>query len=386
MNLALPGPEELLNSRSLKWGMHPGKLGMWVAEMDFGIAPEVRAALQSLLDENLTGYPSAQLMKDTVRAAIEYQEEAFDTHWDIEDAGISTDVLSVFKAMLSLLDEGSPVAVPTPAYMPFLSMPQKQGHPVIEVPALRGEEGQMELDYRGLEQAFQAGARLLVLCNPWNPLGRALRVEELQRLDALLQAYPEVLVFNDEIHSPLVLEGDFTSYSQISAQAKTRTVTAISASKGWNIPALHCAQWLCADPLLRERVVPVAQLFASGATPWGMWATIAAYRQGREWLEAVKSQIRHNVATVRNWQESAGQTSKVAKLQIHLPTATYLSWWETRDEVLGPAPGERLLDAGVVVNEGASMGKGWEHSFRLNLACSDATLEQALGRVEAALG
>ena len=117
-----------------------------------------------------------------------------------------------------------------------------------------------------------------------------------------------------------------------------------------------------------------------------MWATIAAYRQGREWLEAVKSQIRHNVATVRNWQESAGQTSKVAKLQIHLPTATYLSWWETRDEVLGPAPGERLLDAGVVVNEGASLGKGWEHSFRLNLACSDATLEQALGRVEAALG
>ena len=73
---------------------------MWVAEMDFGIAPEVRAALQSLLDENLTGYPSAQLMKDTVRAAVEYQKEAFDTHWDIEDAGISTDVLSVFKAML----------------------------------------------------------------------------------------------------------------------------------------------------------------------------------------------------------------------------------------------------------------------------------------------
>lgn len=354
---------------------------MWVAEMDFGIAPAVREALQWALDETLTGYPTKGLAEEVGAAAREFWSDTF--KWEVapEAVGVASDVLSVFKAAMSLLPEGAPVVVPTPAYMPFLFMPAWQGHPAVEVRSLLGEDGHYRLDLAGIAEAFQGGAGLLVLCNPWNPVGKCVGRDEFAGIETILERNPEVLVFSDEIHSPLVLEGEFHPFAEYSPLTKQRTVSATAASKGWNIPGLHCAQWVVPDPELREKLATPLKIFASGATPWGMYATVAAYRDSREWIQEVKAQIVANRETVREWLEKEPKDTP-SRLTVHLPEATYLSWWETDGEILGPSPAKTLQEAGLIVNDGADLGRGFDHAFRLNLATTPEALAASLKIIE----
>lgn len=351
--------------------------------MDYGIAPAVRAALQSALDDTVTGYPPFGLAAQTGAAMRRFYGDTFG--WQIEEdaVGLASDVLSVLRALLSVLPAGAPVVVPTPAYMPFLTMPLAQDHQVIQVPSLYDEaSGEYLLDVDGIAAAFHSlggQAGLLVLCNPWNPVGRCLSEAEMATVSAVLEDHPGVLVFSDEIHSPIVLDGRFRPFANFSAVARSRTVTATAASKGWNIPGLHCAQWIIPDESLRERLEIPLQVFAAGATPWGMYATIAAFNDSREWLGEVKTQLRQNREVVREWLGSHGE-----HFRVFLPEATYLSWWET-DGILGENPAGKLQEHGLIVNAGADLGEGFERAFRLNLATTPEVLQAALGIVHTAM-
>ena len=355
---------------------------MWVAEMDFGIAPAVRDTLQSALDDAITGYPPVGLSQHVGQAMREFYADEFGWQIEPDAVGMASDVLSVLQAVMSILPPQAPVVVPTPAYMPFLTMPRDQGHEVVQVVSnYDAQTGQYQLNLEGISQVFrsaQAGG-LLVLCNPWNPVGKCVSPAEMSGLCAILADYPDVLVFSDEIHSPLVLDGQLHPFAQFSELAASRTVTASAASKGWNIPGLHCAQWIIPDESLRQRLRIPLQVFASGATPWGMLATISAFRDSREWLGEVKAQIVENRETVRGWLANHGE-----HFRVFLPEATYLSWWET-DGILGDCPAQTLRDHGLIVNDGADLGKGFENSFRLNLATTPEVLHAALRVIEAGI-
>lgn len=355
---------------------------MWVAEMDFGIAPAVRDTLQSALDDTVTGYPPVGLSQQVCQAMREFYADEFGWQIEPDAVGVASDVLSVLQAVMSILPPQAPVVVPTPAYMPFLTMPQDQGHEVVQVVSnYDAQTGQYQLNLEGISQVFRSAPAggMLVLCNPWNPVGKCVSPAEMSGLCAILEQYPNVLVFSDEIHSPLVLDGKLCPFAHFSDLAASRTVTASAASKGWNIPGLHCAQWIIPDESLRQRLRTPLQVFASGATPWGMLAAISAFCDSREWLGEVKAQIVENRETVRHWLTNHGE-----HFRVFLPEATYLSWWET-DGILGDCPAQTLRDRGVIVNDGADLGKGFEKSFRLNLATTPEVLHAALGVIEAGI-
>ncbi|WP_279059296.1 MalY/PatB family protein [Mobiluncus curtisii] len=378
--IALLSLTDLKNSRSLKWSAHPGALGMWVAEMDFGIAPGVRATLQSALDDTVTGYPPVGLSQQVGQALREFYADEFGWTIQPDAVGVAADVLSVLQAVVSILPPQAPVVVPTPAYMPFLTLPQDQGHEVIQVASLYdAATGKCQLNLEGISQAFATAESggLLVLCNPWNPVGKCVNADEMSGLCTILEQNPHVLVFSDEIHSPLVLDGKLHPFANYSDLAASRTVTASAASKGWNIPGLHCAQWIIPDESLRKRLRTPLQVFASGATPWGMLATISAFRDCRNWLGEVKAQIVENRELVRNWLTNHGE-----HFRVFLPEATYLSWWET-DGILGDCPARTLQERGLIVNDGADLGTGFEKAFRLNLATTPEVLHAALNLIGA---
>src|SRR5699024_5443626 len=115
------------------------------------------------------------------------------------------DVLSVLRVTIQRFTApGSPVIVPTPAYMPFLTVVPAQDREVIEVPSILGQDGRYRLDLEAIDAAFAEGAGLLVLCNPWNPVGRALSRAELEAVAAVVDRH-DGRVFSDEIHAPLML-------------------------------------------------------------------------------------------------------------------------------------------------------------------------------------
>lgn len=96
---------------------------MWVAEMDFGIAPGVRATLQSALDDTVTGYPPVGLSQQVGQALREFYADEFGWTIQPDAVGVAADVLSVLQAVVSILPPQATVVVPTPAYMPFLTLP-----------------------------------------------------------------------------------------------------------------------------------------------------------------------------------------------------------------------------------------------------------------------
>lgn len=377
-------PEQLHRTGSLKWtGVTRADgsptIGAWVAEMDFGTSPRVEEAMTSAIREGLLGYQPTWLAPRIAEATAAFQTRRFG--WEItpDEVRLVESVLPALRATIEhLVRPGSPVIVPTPSYMPFLTIPGSLGHPVIEAPSLHGESAGgrgWALDLEGIRAGLEAGAGLVILCNPWNPVGRVLSVEELAELHELVSGY-DALVFADEIHSPLVLgEIPFTSYASLGADYAARTVTATAASKGWNIAGLPSAQVILPDEAMRERWDAFGDRVRFGASTIGTLGAIAAYEEPDPWQEEVRHYISLNMEAV----EQAIANSPVDFIR---PEGGYLSWWGLEGLGLGDNPSATIRElAGIAVNEGATLGRDYSQWARVNFACSHEVTAEIIERM-----
>ncbi|MGH3682106.1 MAG: aminotransferase class I/II-fold pyridoxal phosphate-dependent enzyme, partial [Natronosporangium sp.] len=189
---------------SLKWtAFDQDTIGAWIAEMDFGTAPEVTAALHAAVADGRLGYLPPGLRADLALACAHWQQRRYGWAVAPEQVQPVSDVLTGLEITIRHFTRpGSPVILPTPAYMPFLMVPPLHGREVIEVP-MAADGGRYVLDLDGLDRAYRAGGDLLVLCNPANPVGRVLTAGELAGVTEVVDRHGG-RVFADEIHAPLV--------------------------------------------------------------------------------------------------------------------------------------------------------------------------------------
>ena len=204
-------PQQMRERGSLKWSQYPGDvIGAWVAEMDLGTAPAVEEAIHRAVHTGLLGYMPPSVSREVREETARYQRETFGWQVEAEQVSLLPDVLSSLSVIIAVhTREGSPIIVPTPAYMPFLEIPGRNGRDCVEVPSVHGTQDgspRWMLDLDGVESAMAAGAGLLVLCNPWNPAGRCLTRGELERLARIVDAAGG-RVFEDCVHLPLLLDG-----------------------------------------------------------------------------------------------------------------------------------------------------------------------------------
>ncbi len=384
MTIRTFSPEELRRIGSLKWTGITRRngaptIGAWVAEMDFGTSPIVADAMKTAIDDGLLGYQPRWLASRIAEATSAFQAERFGWEIPAESVRLSSAVLPALEATIRhLVRPGAPVIVPTPAYMPFLTIPGALDHPVIEVPALRGDAAAgrgWALDLEAIRKGLEAGAGLVILCNPWNPVGRVLSEEELRALDAVVADF-DALVFSDEIHSPLVLDEStpLISYARLGARAAARTVTATAASKGWNIAGLPSAQVILPDEALRERWDVFGEELAHGASTIGTVGAIAAYTSHDPWQDEVREYISANVEAV----EVAIANSPI---EFTRPEGTYLAWWGFEGLGLGESPARALREfAGIAANDGKTLGRDWSQWARINLATSHEVVAEIIER------
>lgn len=386
-------PEALRARGSLKWSRYGDTIGAWVAEMDLGTAPAVTQALRRAVNDAAFGYMPPAFAQAAREATAAYQADSFGWEVPLEDVSLLPDVLSSLRAVVQHVTEpGSTVIVPTPAYMPFLSIPGEYGRELLEVPAVRAEadavaagEPEWSLDLDAIEAAMADGAGLLVLCNPWNPVGRVLTTEELDAVAALSTRYG-VPVFADEIHSCLVLEEGLTHvpYASRPGADPALTWTATAASKGWNLPGLRCAQLIASGPAREAwEAQPLCQHLAFEAAGIGALATAAALSpEGRAWNEGVRAYLRGNRDLV------AERLDGVEGVRFTAPRGTYLSWLDCSGRAFpeGVSPMKHLLrEAGVATNAGATFGAGYGDFVRLNLATGRTVENETVARIATAL-
>ena len=373
--------EDLRAGGGLKWRAFPDCIGAFVAEMDFGIAPPIRDALHEAVERGQVGYLSAAPLRAMAEACARWQQRHHG--WDVPADMIRAvpDVLGALEvACRHYLPAGATVAVPVPCYMPFLPLLALLGHPVVQVPMLRGEGG-WSLDEAALDAAFAAGARMLLLCNPHNPIGKVYARAELQRI-ATIAARHDARVFADEIHAPLVYPGHrHVPYATVSADAARQAITAVSASKAWNLAGLKCAQLVFTRPDDLQRWREVGHFAGNSTSTLGVVAHTAAWRDGDAWLGPVLGYLQGN-------RDLLGRL-----LRQHLPQVgyieaqgTYLAWLDCRALRLDGAPHLFFRrHARVALTDGAECGEGGEGHVRLNFAMPRPLLVEAVQRMAAAV-
>jgi cystathionine beta-lyase len=366
--------DEARRALPLKWGAVPhGTVPAWVAEMDFALAPPLVAALTDAVRAGRAGYPAHG--DGGVGAALSGFAAR---HWgqDLpEDAAVLTgDVIAAIRLALEVLCPAGPVVVPLPCYPPFREVVALAGRAMLTVETDPASDD-AALDVAALEEAFRAGGRTLLLCNPHNPLGHVPSRDELVAVRDLAAAY-DVRVVADEIHGALTLDGArFTPYLTVDPEA----IVVTSASKAFNTAGLHCAALLSLDPAERARLhaLPVPQNNAT--SPLGVLAARVAWTDGDPWLAALVTRLSEN-------RDLLGKL-----LAEHLPLArtrpleaTYLAWLDLR--AYGVAdPAAAGLAHGVKVAPGTDYHPGLPGHVRLNTATSPERLGVVVERLAAAV-
>jgi len=376
---ALPLAELRATRSSIKWRRWPDDvLPLFVAEMDFGIAPEITAAVTQALHAGDTGYldnpgPLAPAFADFARTSW---------GWDVEPSWVhlATDVtVGIVEALRLVVPRvGGRVVITTPVYNPFWEMVGETGAEAVEVPLV--EASGFTLDLAGIEDAFRAGAHAMVLCNPHNPTGRAHSRASLEALAALAAQY-DVFIASDEVHATLVHPGTvFTPFAPIAAAAGTRSATVTSASKGWNLAAMKCAVVVAGDPATAELLNRLPEELAARTSLLGLHANVAAFG-ATDWRDAALEQIVANVALLESELASHAPSVRIVR-----PDCGYLVWVDFRETGLGDDPARVLRETGrLALNSGPTFGAPGRGFARLNVACDPSTIVEAVRRIAATL-
>jgi cystathionine beta-lyase len=366
---------------SLKWTRYGTALGAFVAEMDFGTAPAVTRSLHETVDRAQLGYLTPDAAADMAIACAGWLDRRYD--WQVPPDRITplADVVAGLQAAIERFSPpGSPVVLPTPAYMPFLAVPGALGRDLIQVPMVE-RDGRMTYDLDATAAAFDVGARLFVHVNPHNPLGRVFDVEEQLALADVVEA-AGARVFADEIHAPLVYPGAVhRPYASLSAVTAGHTVTATSTSKAWNVPGLKAAQLILSNAEDAEHWARVGFMFGHGASTPGVLAATAAYDDGGDWLDGVLGYLDGNRRVLGELL-----ADRLPRVRYRPPEGTYLAWLDCRELGLEGSAGAFFLErAGVALIDGPECGAPGAGYVRLNFATPRPVLAAIVDRMAAAV-
>ncbi|WP_066515085.1 MalY/PatB family protein [Curtobacterium ammoniigenes] len=364
---------------SIKWTRYaPDVLPLFVAEMDFGVAPQIQEALIERVRMSDLGY-----LDGPGPLAPAFAGFAADRwSWIVPEDRIhlATDVsVGIVETLRIALPEGGRVAITPPVYPPFFELIDEARCEVAEVP-LAEQWGTYSLDLDGLERAFAGGVSVFLLCNPHNPVGLVHDRETLERLAAIAARY-DVLVISDEIHAPLTHPGVvFTPFARVAEPAGARSVCVTSASKGWNLAGVKCSVIVAGDARTAALLDSLNEEVACRTSILGLHANLAAYRSSREWLDDAIDRI---VANDRLLARLLAE--HLPGVIYHRPRAGYLAWLDFRGIGLGDDPAVPIREhAYVALNSGLTFGREGRGFARLNLACSPETLREAVFRIASA--
>ncbi|WP_374680715.1 MalY/PatB family protein [Accumulibacter sp.] len=355
---------------SLKWNRYADRdvLPLWVADMDFAAPPAIISALEKRVAHGCFGY--AEATPSLLAAVLGHLQRAYD--WQIE-----ADWLIWLPGLVSGLNiacravDGD-VLTATPVYPPFLSAPGLAGKELATA-ALQQLGGRWVWDFAALHKAVTPSSRLLLLCHPHNPVGRAWDDDELAQIAAFCKRH-QLIVCSDEIHCQLLLDRHLRHrpLATIDADIAQRSITLMAPSKTYNIPGLGCAFAVIPDAALRRRFKATMHGIVPHVNALGLAATEAAYRDCDDWQQALLAVLRDNRDRV------AAVLGDIPGLTVNQVEATYLAWIDARALGVGDAA-VFFENAGVGLSNGADFGlPGW---LRLNFGCPRATLDAALERM-----
>lgn len=366
------------NTDSMKWDVKPNELPMWVADMDFQPAPQIRSCMIERAKHGVSGY--TQVSDEWYQAYQTWwgKRHGFEIQkdWLVFCTGIVPAISSVVRKMTTV---GENVLVMTPVYNIFFNSILNNGRHVLES-GLKYDGKEYHIDFDDLEEKLSnPQTTLLILCNPHNPIGKIWDRETLERIGDLCRKH-HVLVLSDEIHCDLTEPGwKYTPFASVSENCRRNSITCVAPTKAFNLAGIQTAAVIVPEDNLRHKVsrglhtdeVAEPNVFAAAAP-------IAAFTCGREWLDALREYLWENRRFAEDYikREIKGISAVSAR-------ATYLLWLDCRNIIGNGTEFCRFIrsHSGLYLSDGNEYRNG-EGFLRMNLACPRKQVEDGLKRLK----
>ncbi len=363
---------------SVKWQAGEETLPMWVADMDFETAPVIKVALKKAVDHGVYGY--TKLPARYFEAVQSWWKRRYDCHFDQEAILYSSSVVgslaTIIRAFTEVNDE---ILVQSPVYHMFYHVIESNQRIVCESP-LNYDGQAYQMNFEDLEAKLsRPQVKMMVLCQPHNPIGVMWSHQVLTRLVELCKQY-EVQLISDEIHGDIT-KGDtrYIPVEKVAQEQGVSVITLTAPTKTFNLAGIQASNVMVSDPDLREKVNQALSLdFINHPTLLGITATIAAYEEGESWLNDLRQVIDRN-------RDDLDQMLKTQfpKIRLLPSQATYLMWLDISELTEDSDAFVSFLKerTGLIVTSGHLFRGNGHHFIRMNIACPHALLIEGINRL-----
>ncbi|MFB4163112.1 MalY/PatB family protein [Alteribacillus sp. JSM 102045] len=372
-------------TNSMKWDFVSERYGssdlwpMWVADMDFQAPQPVLDAMQKVLDHGIFGYHRrpASLRE----ATTSWIQKRFDWTLSNDQLVFTPGVVPAISHLIQTFTEkGDGIIIQPPVYYPFYALIDNNERKLLRNPLKETENG-FTVDLEDLEKQMQAGAKMLLLCSPHNPIGRVWKQEELEAVADLCEKY-DVFVVSDEIHADLVLEGKHIPFSKAAAEKNIEVITCMAPSKTFNLAALQLSYVVFEKKASQKKYeAHLKRQFVEIDNPFATVAAEAAYREGEEWLENLLDYVRGNVKFVKQYIET-----NMPEMKVIEPEGTYLVWVDMSGLNMEASKLQSWLreEGKLALSDGHIFGEEGAGFARINVACPRNNVEEGLSRLQKA--
>lgn len=387
-------------SYSYKWSAEPSvaehcgvtqindeHIALFTADMDFRVAQPILDALHKTVDHGIFGYSTLNGCDRYYHAIRDWFQRrdgwVVDPHRVVYTAG----TVNALKYLVQAFTEpGDSVIIQRPVYPPFTGAVEESGRKVLNNQLIRrgpdDEHGDLyyEMDFDGLEKlAARKGAKMLILCNPHNPVGRAWTVEELSRLADICTRHG-VLIVADEIHGDLMRQG-VTMHHVAQVAPDARVITCTAVNKTFNLAGLAATNVVFSNAEDMERYRKFVGW--EEPSPFAISAVIAAYEDGEDWLDQCRAYLDGTIDAVL-----AFFAEQMPDVHVRRPEGTYILWIDFADRcrslgIDGAELHRRIYDdAKVILQDGSNFDpEGGEFFQRMCVPSSRGVILEACKRI-----
>ena len=351
---------------------------MWVADMDFEVDPQIKDVLWKQSLKPIFGYEKKD--KNLIESIITWHKNRFD--WSIEKKHIrfSSSILNSISSIINIFSEETDgVIIQPPVFFHFKQLIIKNNREVVTNP-LKLIDNKYEIDFEDLEKKAESKKnKILILCNPHNPIGRVWTKDELIKIDKIATKH-NLIIISDEIHNGIIFKGfKYTAYSAISKKA----FSLISPAKTYNIPTVSDSLIISRDEELLKEVDNFLNKMALQKTNiFNQTAMKTAYNKNDLWLEKSLIYIEDNLSFIREYLKEF-----IPKVKLIEPEGTFLIWLDFRDLGLDVIELKSFLadEAKIALNAGYWFGREGAGFARMTIACPKQTLKVALEQLKNAV-
>ncbi|WP_296789754.1 MalY/PatB family protein [uncultured Methanobrevibacter sp.] len=364
------------NTSCVKWDFFDDDLPMWVADMDFRVAPAIQKAIQKRAAHPVYGYTIVP--DELFEAYINWWDCRYEFKMSKEDMIYSIGVMPSIASMIRCLtDVGDEILIQSPVYHVFFYFIQDNNRKVLENELIY-ENGAYRIDFDDLDEKLSR-VKMMILCNPQNPVGKIWSKDDLARIGELCKKH-DVILISDEIHCDLTDPG--VKYNPFETSSDyDKVITCLSPSKSFNIAGFQSSVVHTKNTELLEKIRTQMHVDNSDAcNVFAATAVIAAYNHSEDWLEELKEVLYENRCTVDNFLKE-----ELPIVKLVPGDATYLLWLDCSAlNVHSKILGEFLrTNQGLFLSPGHEFGEIGKDFMRMNIACPNELLMDGLRRLKA---